>query len=173
MSKFIVRYILTFAVLVLAQALVFNRMVLFNVAVPFVFLYLIIFLPVTLGPNIRLTLGFLTGLAVDVFSDTPGLNALACTVVSFMRNGIFHLYVPLDDDLSGRQLSLKTMGSAAYMKYLLTVVVIYSVLLFSIEAFQFFNLRLLLLRMSASAVYTFIMILAIDTLTLSRSEKKL
>ena len=52
MTKYAIKYALMFVILVVAQAVVFNHMVLFGVAVPLVFLYLIISLPVTAGTNI-------------------------------------------------------------------------------------------------------------------------
>ena len=56
------------------------------------------------------------------------------------------------------------MGHSAFMKYLLTMVFIYCLMLFTIEAFQIFNIRLLLLRIFASTAYTFVLLYAIDSL---------
>lgn len=80
MSKTLVNILLSILLLVPVQAIIFNNLILFNVAVPLVFIYVIISLPVTLGTNISLTLAFITGLAVDIFGDTQGVNALACTL---------------------------------------------------------------------------------------------
>ena len=173
MNNFYLRYIFIFIAIVIAQAVIFNHLVLFNVAVPLIFVSLIVILPVTTGTGLSTMLGFLTGFVIDIFSDTPGVNALSCTVLAFMRKPVFHLYVSLDDDLAGRSPSGRSMGSPAFMKYLLTMVLIYCVLVFSIEAFQFFNLRLLILRILASTVYTFLLIYAFDSLTIRRREKKL
>lgn len=170
MTKFAIKYLLTFLLLVPLQAIVFNHLVLFNVAVPVVFIYLIIMLPVTMGTNLSTTLGFLAGFMVDVFCDTPGVNALCCTLLAFARKPLFHLYVSMDDDLAGRSPSSRTMGHAAYMKFMLTATVIYCIMLFTIEAFQFFNFRLLILRILASTAYTFVLLYAIDCLTLRTSE---
>ncbi len=169
MTRTILTFILLFAVLIPAQALIFNNLILFNVALPLVFIYLIISLPVTLSTNWVVTIGFLTGLAVDIFSDTPGMNALACTLLAFVRRPVYHLYMSYDDDLSGLRPSIATMGAAAYFKYMLTMVFINCLSVFVIEAFQFFNLRLLLLRTVCSTVFTFIIIYAIDSLSFKRS----
>ena len=158
MSKTVLTLIILFLVLIPAQAVIFNNLILFNVALPLVFIYLIISLPVTLSTNWSLTIGFVTGLAVDIFSDTPGMNALACTNLAFLRKPVYHLYMSYDDDLSGLRPSISTMGSAAYFKYLLTMVFVYCLMLFAIEAFQFFNIRLLLMRTVFSTIFTFIII---------------
>ena len=169
MSKTVLTLIILFLVLIPAQAVIFNNLILFNVALPLVFIYLIISLPVTLSTNWSLTIGFVTGLAVDIFSDTPGMNALACTNLAFLRKPVYHLYMSYDDDLSGLRPSISTMGSAAYFKYLLTMVFVYCLMLFAIEAFQFFNIRLLLMRTVFSTILTFIIIYAIDSLSFKRS----
>ena len=169
MSKTVLTLIILFLVLIPAQAVIFNNLILFNVALPLVFIYLIISLPVTLSTNWSLTIGFVTGLAVDIFLDTPGMNALACTNLAFLRKPVYHLYMSYDDDLSGLRPSISTMGSAAYFKYLLTMVFVYCLMLFAIEAFQFFNIRLLLMRTVFSTIFTFIIIYAIDSLSFKRS----
>lgn len=170
MTKFAIKYALAFILLIPAQAIVFDHTILFNVAVPLVFLYLIISLPVTLGTNLSVSLSFLAGFFLDIFSDTPGVNALCCTVLSFVRKPVFHLYVSIDDDLASRSPSSVSMGHAAFMKYMLTMVLIYSAMLFTVEAFQFFSFKLLLLRIAASTAYTFVMLYALDCLTMRRKS---
>ncbi len=164
MAKFALRYALAFIVLLPAQGVVFNHMTLFSVAVPLVFLWLLVSVPVTVGTNLTMLLGFLTGLGVDIFCDTPVVNALSCTVVSFAHKPLFHLYSSFDDDLGGRSPSSASMGAPAFVKFLLTTVVLYCVLMFTIEAFQMFNFRMWILRVTSSTIYTFIMLYAADCL---------
>lgn len=168
MTKTVLTFILLFIVLITAQALIFNNLILFNVALPLVFVYIIISLPVTLSTNWAVTIGFLTGLTVDIFSDTPGMNALACTLLAFVRKPVYHLYMSFDDDMSGMRLSVATMGPAVFFKYMSTMVLIYCMTVFTIEAFQFFNMRLLILRTVCSTVFTVIIIYAIDSLSSKR-----
>ncbi len=170
MTKFAIKYALLFLLLVPAQAIVFNHLILFDVAVPVVFIYLIVMLPVTIGTNLSTFLGFLAGLSVDMFCDTPGVNALCATTLAFARKPVFHLYVSMDDDLAGRSPSSRTMGHAAFKKFLVTMTTIYCAMVFTVEAFQFFNFRLLLLRIVASTAYTFILLYAVDCLNLRSRE---
>ena len=110
MTKFFIKYAIFFLLTMPAQAIIFNHAILFNVAVPLVFIWLIIMLPVTVGVNLSVTLGFFAGFLLDIFSDTPGVNALCCTVLAFARKPILHLYVSMDDDLAGRSPSAQSMG---------------------------------------------------------------
>lgn len=175
MNHIALRYLLLFVLLIPAQALIFNHMVLFNVAVPLVFVYLLICLPVTVATNWAVALGFVTGLSVDIFSDTLGLNALTCTVLAFARKPIFHLYHSMDDDLAGRMPSAQTMGAPGFMKYSFTMSLGYCMVLFLTEAFQLFNLRLLGMRIVFSTIYTFVFIYVLNCFTLRQPtrEKKL
>ena len=173
MPKTVLTYIFLFFLLVICQAVIFNNLILFNTAIALVFLYLLIELPVTIPTNGMLAIGFVLGLSVDVFQDTPGLNALCCTVLAFIRRPMFHLYVPRDEDFSGKRLSIKTLGTAAFLKYMLTAVLIYCILYFSIEAFSYADIARLVMRIVASTLFTFVVIYAIDSLTVTRREKRL
>lgn len=173
MSKTALTLLLLFLILVPAQAVFFNNLVLFNLAVPLVFIYLIITLPITLNDSLALTIGFLTGLSVDILSDTPGVNALASTILTALRKPIFHLYVSSDIDLADQRPLPKTMGTAAFLKYAGTMVAIYCTMVFSIEALKVFNIELYLLRILCSSVFTFIIIYAIACLTSPGREKRL
>lgn len=172
MPKF-VNYILMFSALVVGQAVIFDNLILFNSAVALVFLYLIISLPAAMSVNTVLSISFALGLSIDIFRDTPGMNAFACTVIGFIRRPILHLYVPRDEDFGDRKLCIRTLGASAYLKYMFTLVLLYCIIYFSIETGFHFNLERLLLRVAGSCAYTFIVLYAIDSLTLTRREKRL
>lgn len=173
MSKTVINYIIKCILLLLAQAVIFNNIVLFDVAVAFVFIYAIVAMPITWSTNLSVTIGFAAGLCIDIFSDTQGVNALSCTILAFVRKPIFHLYMQNDEDLSGQKPGLRTMGAAAFLKYLLTMSLIYCVCFFVIEAFAFFNPLVMLLRIGASTIFTFIVIYALDSIFIRRNEKRL
>lgn len=173
MNKTSLSLIFLFIVLVAAQAVFFNNLVLFNVAVPLVFIYLIITLPITMNESLALTIGFITGLCVDILSDTPGINALSSTLLTALRRPVFHLYVSTDDDLADQRPLPRTMGTPAFLKYAGTMTVIYCFMVFTIEALEVFNLRLYLLRVLCSSVFTFIILYAIASLSNSGREKRL
>ena len=173
MSKTALQFIILGLILVLAQVIVFNHICLFNVAVPMVFIYLIIRLPITLSLNWVLTIGFFLGLLVDVFSDTYGMNALACTVLAMLKRPVLRLYVPREEDLTRPEPSMLSLGTGVYMKYLLSMTLIYCTLIFLIEAFTFFNPLQLVLRIVFSTILSLFIMLGIDSIMTPRSEKRL
>lgn len=173
MTRVILKYMMMFILLVLAQAVVFNNLCLYNVAFPLVFIYFILRLPITLGINWVMTFSFCIGLAVDVFSDTQGVNALCCTLLSVVRKPTLGLYLSRGDEMNGTEPSIKSLGLVVYMKYLITLVLFYCIMYFLIESFSLFNPLRMLIRIVASSLLTFVLILAIDSLTLRRHAKRL
>lgn len=167
------QFILLGFILVLAQVIVFNHICLFNVAVPLVFIYLLVRLPITLSVNWMLTIGFFLGLIVDIFSDTYGMNTLACTIEAMMRKPILRLYVPREEDLTRPEPSMYSLGTATYLKYLLTLTLLYCGLIFLIEAFTFFNPVRLLLRIVFSTILSMALMIGIDSFMTPQSEKRL
>lgn len=165
MNKSIVTFTLLFVGLVLAQALILNHIVLFNCAICFAFIYFIISLPLGMKPNVLLTLSFLLGLCVDVLSDTPGLNSLSCTILGIAKRPVFYAYEAHDDQKRNISPSSATMGFLNFSKYLFTMSAIYCIVCFFTEYLYFANIFDILIRIGASCVFTFGVILAIDSLT--------
>lgn len=173
MTKTILQFLMLFILLTAAQVLVFNHLCLFDVAIPLAFIYFVMRLPVTLSAIGVLTLSFLTGLTVDIFSDTAGMNALACTILGGIRKPVLKLYFPREEDLTIPEPSMRSLGVGTFMKYNISISLIYCMMFFSIEAFTFFNPAKLIMRIVASTLLTFIIIMCIDNLMDRRSEKRL
>lgn len=160
-------------ILILAQAVLFNQICLFGYAVPFVFIYTLVKLPVNMSREWQFTLAFLIGMAVDIFSDTLGMNALACTLAMALRRPIIRLYVVRDEELPDVYPGLQSLGTFTFIKYALTFTLIYCTLIFFIESFSIQNITRLLLRIGASTILTTLLLTGIDSLTIKKSEKRL
>lgn len=164
MANTVLRYTLLFILCVLLQVLIFNRIVLFNVAVPVIFIYFIIRLPISIKLPYLFTFAFLLGLFVDIFSDTPGVNALACTLIAALRKPIFFAYMAKDDNTVLMTPSVGSMGFIEYSKYLISFILIYCLLAFSIEYFSFADVKDIAILVGSSSLFTFIILIAIDCL---------
>lgn len=165
-------FIILFFALMLAQA-VCSRIVLFNAAVPIVFIYFILRQPLTLNINRLLTYSFIAGITVDMFCNTQGMNALCCTVLAMLRKPVFDLYIPNDDEENNPIPSMSSLGVMNYLKYMVTLVTAYCAMLFIIQAFTLHNLPLTLLRIVASTVLSALLIFGIDSLVSVNGEKRL
>lgn len=173
MSKSFLQYLFLFVALVLLQVLVFNNLVLFNVAVCFVFIYPLVRLPLSLSTNWLLTFAFLIGVVVDIFSDTPGLNALSAVILASVKRQVTFLYISKDDKTKGEVPCISTMGWAAYSKVLLTLSTIFCIISFLIEFFSFANIGQILIMICSSTLFTFTVLLGIDCIVDSYNAKRL
>ncbi len=173
MTKTIIQFIMLFLALVLVQ-IICSKMILFNVATPIIFIYLILRLPIGFSMNWTFTIAFLTGLVIDVFNNTPGMNALACTLLAGMRRPIFNAYFTHDDDETGDLMpAIDSLGLGAYLKYMSTLVLAYCIMIFFIQAFSLHNAGLTLLRIVCSGALSILLIFGIDSLVSTHREKRL
>ena len=172
MTKTVIQFIVLFFALMILQ-LVCNKIVLFNVAMPIVFIYLILRLPVNLHGGWVLTIAFFTGLLLDLFTNTPGMNALACTILAAVRRPVFNLLVSHENDMNIPIPSVDSMGVSDYFKYMASLVTLYCTLIFLIQAFTLHNIVLTLARIAASSALSIIIIFGLDSLVSTRREKRL
>ena len=99
--------------------------------------------------------------AVDVFSDTPGMNAAATVLLAFLRPTFLRLFVPRDT-LDTLVPAIRTMGILPFLKYLVVSVLIHHGLLLTLEFFSFAHIGTLLLRIAASTLLTVTCIMAVE-----------
>ncbi|MEG1685575.1 MAG: rod shape-determining protein MreD [Bacteroides sp.] len=150
-----------FVGLVLLQVLVLNNIHLLGYATPFLYVYFILKLNSGISRNELMLWAFFLGLIVDVFSNTPGMNAAALVLLAFVRPTILQLFSPRDvfDDMEP---SFKTMGVGSFIRYTIVCVILHHATLLTIESFSFFSLPVLLLKIVLSAGLTVLCIIAIE-----------
>ncbi|MCM1153255.1 MAG: rod shape-determining protein MreD [Muribaculum sp.] len=171
MNKEITVYAVIFIVLVLLQVLIFNHIAVFNIAVPFVFILFIIRLPIALRLNWLYTFSFLLGLFVDIFSDTPGVNSLSCTLLAALKRPVFYAYVTRDDKTQDITPTITTLGWSTFSKYVLTMTAIFCLINFSIEYFSFASVKDIAIITGASTILSFLLIMAADSLIATQRER--
>ncbi len=153
---------LLFMLLILLQVMLLNRIVLFGVATPVLYLYFLLKLPVGRNRFYVIISGFLLGLIIDIFLNTPGMNAAATTIVAAFRRPIISLFfsrVEYDEFVPGMY-----TAAGAFVRFTIFTVLLHLTLLFFIESFTLFNLTSTLLRILSSSLISVILILALDSL---------
>lgn len=158
------RYLLLFIVLVLAQVLICNNILLFGVAVPFVFIYFILSLPLNMSLNLVLVLSFALGFFIDIFSDTLGLNSLACIILAVLRRPMFYAYMPREDKMVNLIPCIASMGWENYLKYAVTLSTLFCLVVFGIEFFSFESFGRIIVMALSSMVFTAVLLITADSL---------
>lgn len=168
----IIRSSIYFVVCALLQILILNNVHFLRVATPFVYLYFIIKLPVGMPKSQVIFLSFLMGLVIDIFGNTPGMHAAACTMAGFSRDSLISFFAGKDLP-EGIFPSFKTFTYGVYFRYVLSLVIIHHSVLFLIESLTLFDPLFLLIRLGASVGLTTLIILIAETfnLELQRSEE--
>ncbi len=156
------RIILFFIMLVLLQVWIFNKIHLFGVATPLLYVYFILKLSSGMNRNAVVIWAFILGLAIDILNNTPGLNALATTIIGFVRYYLLNLMSSRDEDIFIP--SLKTMGFPVFLRYSAILVFLHHIILFSIEAFSVLSPITLCLKITGSALLTLTLIFAVEFL---------
>ncbi len=150
-----------FVGLVLLQVLILNNVHIAGYATPFLYIYLILKFESDVSRNVLMLWAFFLGLSVDVFSDTPGMNASATVLLAFLRPVFLRLFVPRDT-LDSLVPSIRTMGVSPFLKYLIVSAFAHHAMLLAIEFFSFAHIGTLLLRIVASALLTVTCIMAVE-----------
>jgi rod shape-determining protein MreD len=83
MINSIIRYFIIFIILILLQVLLFNNIQFSGYINPYVYIMLILLLPVEIPAWSLLLISFFTGLTVDFFTGTPGMHASATLLSGF------------------------------------------------------------------------------------------
>lgn len=150
-----------FILLAIAQVLVFSQIHLFGYATAYIYLIFLIKLPRHTSATSMLLWGFTFGIVVDMFSNTPGMNAAAATAMCFARKPILAMFTHkgLPDDFRPNAKNLK-WGS--YLIYsVLCMLVFYSVL-FILEIFTIGNIIPLLIGIGSSTLLTMLFVIVAE-----------
>ena len=156
-----------FVALLLAQVLVLNHVWLMNVATPLLYVYFAITFPRNTEKGEVLAWCFILGLLVDIFSNTPGLAAGSLTLIGMIQTYLVELFVPRDS-AENLEVSAATLGWGKFSMLSGILILIYCLLFFILEAFNFFDWQLWLLRAVCSAALTLGLMLAIESLRSKR-----
>ena len=162
MSIDILKRLGIFVVLVLVQGLVFNHIHLFNCATPLLYIIMVLHFRRNHPRWSVMLWSFMLGLCIDVFANTPGVAAASMTAIGLLQPYLFELFVPRDsaEDLEP---SMRTIGVGSYVLYTLIIVLVYNLLFFTIETFNFFNLMQFLICIVGSSAITMVLIMALES----------
>ena len=100
--------------LVLLQVLILNNVHIAGYATPFLYIYFILKFNSGTSRNELMLWAFFFGLTIDVFSDTPGMNAAATVLLAFLRPSLLRLFTPRDNQ-DNLVPSFKSMGITPFL----------------------------------------------------------
>ena len=143
------------------QVMVFDNIRFGNYIHPYIYVLFIMLLPFD-TPKAQLIFdGFLIGMAIDIFSGTPGLNAAATVFMAFIRPLIIGLTTRKSDIEDKNAPTITEMGLPWFLLYALLLLLLHNLFLFWLEAFSIKLLGIVLLETVISAPISLIIIVLI------------
>jgi hypothetical protein len=159
-------------VFILVQQFVLNQVPpLHEMISPLIYFVFILWLPFTIGRSTLLLVAFGTGMAMDFFTKTPGMQAAACVFIAYLRPFLINILIPQQGvEFNYREPSVTSLGLIPYATYVALLTLLHHFVLFLIQAFQFGNFWYLILKTLGSAVISLLLILIIEIIFIRKQK---
>lgn len=153
-----------FVLLLLLQVLLFGHIHLFGYATPMPYVYFLIILSLDTPRWLYLVSAFVLGLAIDIFSCTPGMTSASLCAVALIAPWLLENFRPSDKESEDFSPSARSMKWGGFLRYAALLILLNCIFYFTIEAFSFTAWKLLLVNIGASFLLTFLVVLALELL---------
>lgn len=154
MINSILKFAFLAIILVFLQVLLFNNIQFSGYVNPYIYIILILLLPAEIPAWLLLIAGFITGLAIDLFTGTPGMHAASTTLAAFSRPYVLRLISPRDGYDAGSGLSMSVYGFRWFLLYSVIIVLVHHTALFYLEVFRLADFFRTFLRILISSAFT-------------------
>lgn len=126
----IFKYLLSFVLLVILQITIFFHTSIFSVAFCYIYVSLVIFLPLSINRSWLMTIALLLGITIDIFYNTLGINAFACVTLAFFRNKMFYLFLGSSDFDENSPISIANTNISVFIPYVTTMLFMHNLQIF-------------------------------------------
>ena len=169
-SKVIAVNIVRWFILVLFQILLLRNLSFYNLANPFVYVLFLLLLPFSTPNLILYLLAFITGLTMDAFYDTVGVNTSACVALAFVR--VMFISVSVNrDNIDETEPTLGNMGFKWFILYSTLCIFIHHIILFFLETFRITEFSYTFVRCLLSSIFTLFLVLLIELVFYNRKVR--
>ncbi|MBI3519497.1 MAG: rod shape-determining protein MreD [Bacteroidetes bacterium] len=168
----LIRNSVRFIVLVLLQVLIVQNIRLGSYIILFPYVLFILLLPFETPKLVVLFASFFIGLTIDMFYDTAGIHAAACTMIGFARYYILKLLSPREGYDPGLIPNVESMGPVWFITYSAIIIFIHHLFFFYLEIFRFDEFFRTLLRVLLSTIGTFCFVYIVQFLFYKADRNK-
>jgi len=157
MNKYFIKYLGLLPLYVLLQVVVLNEVLFSTYINPFLYVILIISLPLKTPKWFLLIYAFLLGFSIDLFSGSLGFHSTATILIAFIKPFISKITIPHNILGDTDEITLKKAGNKAFITFSLFLIFIHNSCLFITEHLSL-NLALFG-KIMASSLVTLIIVL--------------
>lgn len=133
--------------------------------IPYLYYLFILWIPFSVSRIGLLFIGFITGMALDYFTNTPGLHAAPCVLIAYLRPFVINVLSPKDTaDFNYREPSPRSMGWTPYLVYVLVLTVFHHLYLVILEWLSFGSFFHLLIKVLSTTAISLILVIITELL---------
>ena len=171
MMSDLIKHALRWLLIITLQLAIFNNIQFLGILNPFVYIFVILVLPLGMPRAALLLFAFVTGLTIDVFSNTGGLHAGTATLMAFIRPYWVKVAIPRSnyDDL--QNIRIKDIEFGQFLTYAAVLVVVHHFTLYVFESLQWSQVGWILGKTLMNSVFSLGMILSFRYFDLSQASK--
>lgn len=162
----LVKNIFRLVLFILVQVYVLDKIPhLHRFIAPYLYFLFILWLPFSVSRLGLLFVGFITGLILDYFANTPGLHAAACVLIAYARPFIINLLIPKDTtEINYREPSPRGMGWAPYSLYVFVLTLLHHTYLILLEWLEFGTFLDFIIKVAATTGISLLLIFTVELL---------
>jgi len=162
----LLKNIIRFILFILFQAYVLDKVPpLHQYAKPILYFLFVLWLPFSLNRSLQMIIAFIFGLCMDYFTGTPGLHAVPCVFVAYLRPFLLNILVPQETtELSYAEPSAKSLGTMPYSVYVLILTFMHNACLVLVESLQFGEFIFFIGKVAATTAISLLLIFVTEVL---------
>jgi len=162
----LVKNIVRFALFILVQVYVLDKIHLHQMVTPYIYFLFILWMPFRMKRSWQMLVAFALGFTLDSFHHNPGFHAAACVLIAYIRPFLVNLLIPQEGaDTNYEEPSFKSMGGfLPYFIFTGVLTLIHHGWLFLLEAWQFGNIWYFIFKTLLSTAVSLVLIVVTELL---------
>lgn len=167
MNKHYIKYLYLLPIFVFLQVLILNKILFFAYINPYLYLALIISLPLKTQKSFLLIYAFILGFFIDLFGGSLGFHSTATVFAAFIKPTISKLTIPHNILEETDEITLNKIGIKSFITFSFLIILIHNNILFILEHL---NITFkIITKIIASSITTLSIILILE---IFKSSKK-
>lgn len=166
----LLKHTLRWILLVLLQITIFNNIQFLGILNPFVYLFVVLMFPLGMPRGVLMLLAFVTGLTIDIFSNTGGLHAAACTLVAFVRPYWVKITIPRSNYDELQNIRIKDIEFGQFLTYTSVLVLTHHLFLYITESLEWSETLLILGKTITNGLITTAIVIAFRYFDFNQSK---
>ena len=132
---------------------------------PYIYFLPLLWLPFAVSRVGLMLIGFLTGLALDYFMNTPGLHAAAALLIMYVRPFLVNILTPRDTaEFNYKEPSPKAMQWTPYAVYVFVLTLLHHTYMVFLEWLSFGSFLNFLIKVVATTAISMLLIFTVELL---------